>query len=157
MQAHAALAREGQVSETLVPHNGALIRLAPGPAEIVDNVEHGRLALDGHHLVPLDGEAIRDRQRIIHNGAAVITLVLDRDGRLAADPKVALLGIEDAEDLAESEAEVAEEVRGAIQNLPRAQRNDDSAISETARVTVRRTIRSWHGKKPVTEVHLIRL
>jgi ribonuclease J len=157
MQAHAALARDCQVSQTLVPHNGALIRLAPGPAEIVDNVEHGKLALDGHHLVPLDGEAIRDRQRIIHNGAAVITLVLDRDGRLAADPKVALLGIEDAEDLAESEAEVAEEVRGAIQNLPRAQRNDDSAISETARVTVRRTIRSWHGKKPVTEVHLIRL
>jgi len=157
MRAHAALAAEGQVAQTLVPHNGTLVRLAPGPLEIVDHVEHGRLALDGHHLVPLGGEAIRDRQKIIHNGAAVVTLVLDRDGRLAADPKVALLGIEDAEDLADSEAEVAEEVRSAIDSLPRAQRNDDAALSETARVTVRRTIRNWHGKKPVTEVHLIRL
>lgn len=157
MRAHAALAAEGQVAQTLVPHNGTLVRLAPGPLEIVDHVEHGRLALDGHHLVPLGGEAIRDRQKIIHNGAAVVTLVLDRDGRLAADPKVALLGIEDAEDLADSEAEVAEEVRSAIDSLPRAQRNDEAALSETARVTVRRTIRNWHGKKPVTEVHLIRL
>jgi ribonuclease J len=157
MRAHAALAEAGQVKQTLIPRNGALIRLAPGPLEIVDNVEHGRLALDGHHLVPIGGEAIRDRQRIIHNGAAVVTLVLDRDGRLAADPRVALLGIEDAEDQADSEAEVADEVRSAIGSLPRAQRNDDTAIAEAARVTVRRTIRSWHGKKPVTEVHLVRL
>lgn len=157
MRAHAALAHDCQVAETLVPRNGALIRLAPGPVEIVDNVEHGKLALDGHHLVPLDGEAIRDRQKIIHNGAAVVTLVLDRDGRLAVDPKVALLGIEDAEDLADSETELADEVRSAIETMPRAQRNDDAAISETARVTVRRTIRNWHGKKPLTEVHLVRL
>ena len=35
---HAALARACQVPETIVAPNGTLVRLAPGPAEIIDHV-----------------------------------------------------------------------------------------------------------------------
>lgn len=51
MEAHAELATSCGVRETLVPFNGAVVRLAPGPAEIVGKVHAGRLRLDGQRLV----------------------------------------------------------------------------------------------------------
>ena len=39
---HARLAKELQVSETIAPNNGDLMRLAPGPAAVIDEVPSGR-------------------------------------------------------------------------------------------------------------------
>jgi ribonuclease J len=43
--------------------NGAIIRLAPGAAEIVAAVPCGRLGLDGKALVRLEGDLLRHRHR----------------------------------------------------------------------------------------------
>ena len=41
----------------------------------------GRLARDGDGLVPLDGEALRERRKLLWNGAAAATLVIDKQGQ----------------------------------------------------------------------------
>lgn len=46
MRAHADLALECGVAETVVPFNGAVVRLAPGPAKVVGKVTAGRLRLE---------------------------------------------------------------------------------------------------------------
>lgn len=43
MEAHAALALECGAQQAIVPFNGAVVRLAPGPASIVDRVPAGRV------------------------------------------------------------------------------------------------------------------
>ena len=48
---HAALARRAGVPEVLVCRNGDLVRLAPGKAEIIDEIPSGRLYKDGTLLV----------------------------------------------------------------------------------------------------------
>jgi ribonuclease J len=53
MQAHAELAIACGVPESLVPFNGAVVRLAPGPAAIIGRVHAGRLRLEGDRLVPV--------------------------------------------------------------------------------------------------------
>jgi ribonuclease J len=157
MQAHAELAAACQVPQTLVPHNGAMTRLAPGRAEIVDTVPVGKLALDGTRLVRLDGEAIGERRRMIWNGAAVVTLVLDDRGRLVTDPQVALLGIEEASERAEMERAVSESLHQVLDTMPRADRGDDERVEALARTATRRVVRNRYGKKPVTEIHLVRV
>lgn len=157
MRAHAALARACQVPETIVPQNGTLIRLAPGPAEIVEEVPAGRLALDGALLVPLDAEILRKRTQMIWNGSAVATVVLDRHGRLAAEPQLTLQGLFDGAGIEEAITDATDAVRDAIEAMPSRQRSNDDAVREAARVAVRRAIQASHGKRPPTEVHLVRL
>ncbi|MHB1217623.1 MAG: ribonuclease J [Alphaproteobacteria bacterium] len=157
MRAHAALARACQVPEAIVPRNGTLIRLAPGPAEIVEEVPAGRLALDGALLVPLDAEILRKRTQMIWNGSAVATVVLDRHGRLAAEPQLTLQGLFDGAGIEEAITDATDAVRDAIEAMPSRQRADDDAVREAARVAVRRAIQASHGKRPPTEVHLVRL
>ncbi|MGQ9365194.1 ribonuclease J [Azospirillum sp. ST 5-10] len=154
---HARLARACQVAETVVPGNGDVIRLAPGPAEVVAQVHAGRWALDGRKLVPLDTGLMRARHRMVHNGAAVATLVLNGRGELVTAPQVAIMGL--LEDGAERDAvlDVVDAVREAVAALPRAARLDDAQVREAARIAVRRCFNASHGKKPVTEVHLVRV
>lgn len=157
LRAQAALARELQVPDVVIPEDGSLVRLAPGRPEIVDHVPIGRLARDGKRLIKLDGAALRGRNRMVQNGAAVVTLILDADDRLAVQPQVSLMGLEDADALVDTQEQVADDVRAAVESLSRSRRGDDDAVRETARVTVRRSLKAWSGKRPLTEVHLVRL
>ncbi|MFI5002527.1 MAG: ribonuclease J [Reyranellales bacterium] len=155
MVEHAALARGCQVPETIVAPNGTLVRLAPGPAEIVDHVPVGRLARDGDGVVPLEGIGLRERRKLLWNGGAAATLVIDGQGRPKAPPVVSLRGIEDED--GEIAAAVVAGLKEMLADLSAAERRDDGRIEEAARQAVRRVVRAHLGKKPLTDVHIVRI
>jgi len=154
---HAALARTCDVAHTVIVENGDMLRLAPGEPEIVDHVSTGRLAVDGNRLVPMDSEIMRSRHRMVHNGSAVVTIVLDKNNRLMGTPQVSALGLLHAEHEADEHEAVVEAVRKAINELKHSARGDDDAVREAARLAVRRHLKGSHGKKPLTDVHLVRV
>lgn len=155
MVEHAALARTCQVPETIVAPNGTLVRLAPGLAEIIDHVQVGRLARDGDSLVSVDGSALRERRKLLWNGTVAATLVIDGRGRAVAPPKVSLRGFEDEEGaLVEA---IAAGLREMLADLSPSERNDDKRIEEASRQAVRRVVRAHLGKKPLTDVHIVRI
>jgi ribonuclease J len=157
LEAHARLAEECQVPQAIAAENGRMIRLAPGPAEVAGEVEFGRIGLDGSALVPLGGALIKHRHRISASGSAVATLVMGRDGRLLAEPQVTLHGLVDPEADGAALGNAAAAVRSAVEALNPGQRADDAAVKEAARLAVRRYIHGERGKKPLTDVHLVRV
>lgn len=157
LQEHARLARACGVEEAVEIANGAMLRLAPGPVEVVDHVPTGKLCVDGPRIVRLDSEILRNRRRMVFNGSAVVTVVLDGKGRLLGDPQLTALGLLDAAHEAEEHDAVVEAVREAIEELPHKARRDDGVVREAARLAVRRSLRDSHGKKPITDVHLVRV
>lgn len=155
MVEHAALARACQVPETIVAPNGTLVRLAPGPAEVVDHVPAGRLARDGDGLVPLEDDSLRERRKLLWNGAAAATLVLDKRGKAIATPKVSLRGIQD--DDGTLGIAIVAGLNEMLADLSASERGDDARIEEAARQSVRRVVRAHLGKKPLTDVHIVRI
>jgi len=152
---HAAFARTLQVPEAFEVSNGTVLRLAPGPAAIVDHVTNGRLALDGRALVAPDAEVIRARRRMMFEGAVFVSLVVDASGALLADPGLKTQGVFEDEDA--PCREIAARVRAGIETLAASRRRDDEAVREAARLAVRRAIKRDHGKRPTIAVDLIRL
>ncbi len=152
---HAELARACQVPETIVSENGGLVRLAPGNAELIDKVPVGRLAVDGNRLVPLDGTLVRDRNRAIYNGSAVVTVVLDARGRVKGEVQISTLGVMEAGD-EDALGVVGETVEEVVAATPAARRGDDAALKEALRIAVRRVFRDRFDKRPVTSIHLVR-
>ncbi len=158
LQAHAELAKSCQVGQVVVPEDGALIRLAPGGAEIEGHVTAGRLALDGERLIKLgNNDTIRHRHRLSNNGVAMVSVLVNGHGKIAADPEVTLLGVEDAETVDELQDDLSESVRDAVDRLPKLSRRDDEAVREAARLAIRRAINIRQGKKPMIQVHMTRL
>jgi len=154
LTAHAALAAECQVPRTIVAANGDLIRLAPGEPDVVAQVPAGRLALDGHRLVPVESAAIKARNKMAYAGSALATVVLDRKGQLLADPKITAQGlVELDEDLAWAVAEL----RQVYEGLSKRDRDDDAQVREALRRALRKGFDRVTGKKPLADVHVIRV
>jgi len=154
---HLEIARECQVPEGLLMHNGAMARLAPGTPQLVDEVPVGRLAVDGHRLVPLRGQVLKERSKILMGGSAVVTLVLDKNGKMVDEPQVSFHGLIDDDEAAFVSEKLADDIEDVLEALPRADLRDDEKVAEAARRAVRRSLRDSHGKQPVASIHVVRV
>ena len=155
---HARVAKECQVPYTVLAENGSMVRLAPGPAEIVATVPAGRLALDGSRLVPWDSAILKHRHRMNSTGVVVITVVVDKRGKLLGEPQLSAPGLLDAGHEPEELEAVVDAVRRAVTEADaKGKDKDDESLKEAIRLAVRRHLRESHGKKPMTDVHLVRV
>jgi len=155
--AHANLAKECQVQQPLVIQNGDMVRLTASGAAIVDEVPVGRLASDGKGLLPLDGAALKDRRRVVMNGSAIATLVLNRHGRLAAPPAISLIGLVEESAASAALPFLRDAAERGVSELPAGPRGDDGVVRDATRKALRRVIHDRFGKRPLIEVHLVRI
>ncbi len=150
LRAHARLAAELGVPEQVIPFNGAVIQLAPGPARILGEVPARRLGLDGRFLIPLDDPDFQLRRRIGAEGLAVVSVVLGTGARPIASPDIRLygvLGVGPEEQL---------EVEALVIDLLAAESGDLARVAERIRIAVRRQLRALTGKNPIVDVRLIK-
>jgi ribonuclease J len=147
MSEHARLAKSLQVPEAVVVKNGHMLRLAPGPAQLVDEAPSGRVFLDGKILVGESAGFARARRALGHAGIIAITLVVDGKGRMVADPSVIIDGIPEP-----AHEAIREAAAGAVKRSPR---NDEGALKENVRRAARRAAQDAWGKKPVTRVEVV--
>ena len=155
--AHAELAGKCQVPQPLVIQNGDMVRLAGNRAAVVDEVPVGRLASDGKGLLPLDGTTLKDRRRVTFNGTAVATLVLDRQGRTMTPPKISLIGVVEPAVADTAMPALRNALERAVDELPAGPRRDDEAVRDAVRRTLRRVLNERFGKRPIVEIHLVRI
>ena len=154
LTAHAELARETGATAFMM-EDGDILGLAPDRPEIIDSAPVGRMVLDGSRIVPLKGEVMAARRRMLFNGVVVASVAVDENGRVRGKPRVSAPGLLEPED---PEADrVATELTSALADLPAATRRDEAALLEAARAALRRGLGRKLQKRPMVDVHLIRV
>jgi ribonuclease J len=133
--------------------NGAMVRLLPGPAEIIDDVPVGRLYRDGMILTRADDGQVRERRKLSFAGSVAVSLVLSTKGVLLAEPEIALTGLPSADTQGTPLAEIAREaVIGTLESIPRPKRKDQALVSDAVRRGIRAAVNQAWGKKPMCSV-----
>ncbi|MBK8199656.1 MAG: ribonuclease J [Acidobacteria bacterium] len=155
---HAAFARSLQVQSALTPRNGSLIRLAPGEAEIVDEVPAGRLMLDGSKLVPEAAEGLIQRRRLSVSGVILATLCLDSSGEIIDGPVIAVKGLSESDGrIADESLEPLDEAAmRALEGIKRRDRSDDEVVEKIVGRALRKACDAEFGIKPLIEVIVLR-
>ncbi|MBO0712650.1 MAG: ribonuclease J, partial [Acetobacteraceae bacterium] len=87
LAAHAALVQEAGAIPLLL-EDGDILQLAPGRPEVVDSAPAGRLVLDGSRLVPLTGQVLSARRRMLFNGVVVASLAVDEARHPRGAPRI---------------------------------------------------------------------
>jgi ribonuclease J len=145
---HARLARGCGVDNALVVANGTMVRLAPGPAEVIDEVASGRLLRDGDILTSGADPAVRERRRLAVSGAVFVAIVTDERGDVLVDPDLELIGIPETTGDGRSLAALVEEaIDGAIDALPGPRRRDPDHLAEMVARAVRSALAAAWGKR----------
>jgi len=154
---HLTFARGLGVPEVVEVKNGDLVRLAPGPAAVVDEVPTGRLVLENDELIAAGDDLFRTRRRLMHHGTVLVGLVLDSYGALLASPQLSTFGAADLERESGLDRAVLGEIEDAIEDLDDEAALDDERIRQAARGAVRRALRLAREKRPIIEVQITRL
>ena len=153
---HAELARRAGVPQVLVCRNGDLVRIAPGRAEIIDEVPSGRLYKDGSLLVSAEDKSVAGRRRLSFAGIVSVALALTDKGVLVADPEVELIGLPATDASGASMHDIAcDAVEEALETLPKPRRRDPDAIADAVKRAVRGAIAERWNKKPICHVHVL--
>jgi ribonuclease J len=133
--------------------NGHLLRLAPGPVEVIDDIPHGRVYKDGKLIGDLDEMGISDRKKLSYVGHVAVNILLDSRFDFLADPDVEAFGLPELDDEGEDmEDTLYDAVLGAVESIPRSRRKDLDTLREAVRRAVRSTANVAWGKKPVVTV-----
>ena len=154
LSAHAALAQEAGATPMLL-EDGDILQLAPGRAEVIDSAPVGRLVLDGARLVPLMGKVLSARRRMLFNGVVVASLAVDEAGRILGRPRISAPGLFDGDD--PDTDKLAGEFAAALADLPAPLRRDDAGLTDAARAALRRAIGRRVQKRPLVDIHLLRV
>jgi ribonuclease J len=153
---HAELARRVGVPQVLLCRNGDLVRLAPGPAEIIDEIPSGRLYKDGSLLIEAEARTIAARRRLSFSGIVSVAMAMNDKGALVAYPEVELIGLPETDVAGTPFEEIARRaVEEAFEALPKPRRRDPDDVAESLRRAVRAAIAERWGKKPICHVHVL--
>ncbi|WP_105431065.1 ribonuclease J [Neorhizobium sp. T6_25] len=138
--------------------NGNILRLAPGPAEVIGDAPHGRIFKDGKLIGDFEEMGIGDRRKLSFVGHVSVNVLLDARYDFVTDPDLIAFGLPEFDDEGEDmEDTLYDAVLGAVESIPRARRKDLDMVREAIRRAVRSTANEAWGKKPIVTVFVTRL
>lgn len=155
--AHAALGAEAGIPHVAGVRNGDMLRLAPGPAEIVGEVPVGRIYRDGRIVGDEQAVGVRDRRKLSFAGHVAVNVVLDERYDLDDDPDLIAIGVAEKDRKGRFLEDIMlDAATGAVASIPRARRKDLDLVQEAVRRAVRGAANEAWGKKPIVTVFVTR-
>jgi ribonuclease J len=157
MQEHVSFAKEMQVPKTLLIENGDIIKLLPGDTPIViDKAPSGRVYLDGSINVETDSQSIKDRKNLSINGYLEITLLVSNSGKIKK-PVISFRGIPENQDNEPFVFDMEDEIFNICRTFSLESKNQQKNLIETIKQNCRRIVREKTGKKPFTNINIVRI
>jgi ribonuclease J len=151
---HVDLAKKWGTPFAFALEDGEVIILDDEP-QILGEVPVGILAVDGKRIIPLDAEVIRKRRKMMDDGSLVITLVVDKNGLILGEPQLSTFGLLEATE--EDKEKLIQLIKNGIIELTEDKRQSNSQMDQAVRTIIRQFLNEFYGKKPLIEVHLIRI
>jgi len=154
---HAKLAISRGMQSMVVP-NGSVVDLTGAAPVLVDEVETGRVYLDGSRMIGAMDGVVRDRIRMAIGGHVFVTLILDEDDDVLGDPWAEIVGLRPTGKGGQPLNEIIEEE--LAQYLQRAGAKtlaDDDKLNDGLRRLVRQVTMEEIGKKPEVTIVVSRL
>ena len=157
MREHSKLAKARGMQSLVVP-NGSMVDLSGNAPVLVDEIETGRVYLDGTRLIGAMDGVVRDRIRMAIGGHVFVTLILDENDDVLGDPWAEMMGLAAVGRGGQPLNEVVEDE--LAQYLERAGHKvmaDDDKLNDGMRRVVRQVVMEEIGKKPEVTVVISRL
>ena len=157
MLEHINFAKEMQVPYPIKVENGDIVRLYPGDKpEVYDKAPNGRLYLDGSISVEEDSQSIKERKNISVNGFIEVTILITPKGNMHNRPVLTFKGLPIIEK-EEFQYGLEEQIEKTIKTFSLNNKNHEINLIDALKITCRKFTKKKTGKKPLTNINLVRI
>ena len=154
---HINFAKEMQVPYPVKVENGDIVRIYPGnKPEVFDKAPSGKLYVDGNVSVEEDSQSIKERKNLSANGFIEATILITPKGNIHNRPLLTFRGLpvyEKEEFLYGLEDEIEKTTRSFSLNNKKQETN----LIDALKTTCRKFTKEKTGKRPLTNINLVRI
>jgi len=155
---HISFAKEMQVPYPVQVENGDIVQFFPGESpKVIDKAPTGRMLLDGNISVGEESQSIKDRKNLSNNGFLEITIIVNENGKIIKKPIISFMGIPNNKENNNFVFDLEDKIRDICKTFSLKNSNQEGNLIEALRVNCRKTIKEKTGKRPFTNVNLVRI
>ena len=150
-------AKEMKIPHPIQVENGDIVKIFPGEKPIIyDKAPSGRLCVDGDISIEEDSDFIKERRNLAGNGYVDLTLIISDKGNVCNRPILNIKGLpifKKEEFFNDLEDEILKFTKTF--SLKNTKQNEN--LIEGLKKTCRKYTKEKTGKKPITNINVIRL
>ena len=157
MLEHINFAKEMQVPFPVKVENGDVVRLYPGEKpEVYDKAPSGRLYVDGNITVEEDAQSIKERKNLSANGFVEATILITPKGNIHNKPLIFFRGLPIIEK-DDFQYELEEEIEKTTRTFSLTNKKQETNLIDALKSTCRKYVKEKTGKRPMTNINLVRI
>ena len=154
---HINFAKEMQVPYPVQVENGDIVKLAPGEyPEVYDKAPSGRLYLDGSISVEENSKSIKDRKNLSSNGYLEITILITPKGNIHNNPIITFRGLPIYE-TDEFIYGLEDEIEKTSRTFNLSNKSQENNLMDALKISARKFTKEKTGKKPLTNINLVKI
>ena len=158
MVEHINFAKEMQVPYPVQVENGDIVQLYPGTKpEVTDKAPVGRMFVDGKISVGEDSQTVKDRMNISYNGFLEITILVNSSGSVVKNPIISFKGIPSNGESSNFVFDLEDKIKNICKTFSLKNSKQEYNLIETLKTNCRKTVKDKTGKKPYTNINLVRI
>tara|TARA_B100001123_G_C15306338_1_gene1022834 strand:- start:450 stop:2114 length:1665 start_codon:yes stop_codon:yes gene_type:complete len=158
MKEHINFAKEMQVPYPVEVENGDIVRLYPGESpRVVDKAPSGKIYVDGNVSVGEESQSIKDRRNLSYNGFLEITIIINDIGLIVKKPIISYRGIPNNVENSNFIFDLEDKIQDICKTFSLKNSKQEQNLIEALKTNCRKTIKEKTGKRPYTNVNLVRI
>jgi len=137
--------------------NGDIVKIYPGEnPQIYDKAPSGRLCVDGNISIEEDSAFIKERKNLANNGYIDLTLIISNKGTVLNKPFLNIKGLPifDKEEFFDG---LEEEIIKLTKTFSLKNTKQNENLIDGLKKTCRKYTKEKTGKKPITNINVIRI
>ena len=155
---HINFAKEMQVPYPVQVENGDIVKLYPGDKpEVIDKAPVGRMYVDGNISVGEESQSLKDRKNMSFNGFLEVTIIVNNSGSMVKAPIISFKGIPNNGDGSNFVFDLQDKIKKLCKSYSLNNSKQEYNLIEAVKTNCKKTVKEKTGKRPYTNVNLVRI
>ena len=158
MMEHINFAKEMQVPYPVQIENGDIVQIYPGnEPHVVDKAPVGRMYIDGNISISEDSQSLKERKNLANNGYLEVTIIINNKGKVIKKPIFSFRGLPIESQNDDFIFDLEDEVTKTSRTFSLNNTKQENILIEELKKNCRKLVKEKTGKKPYTNINLVRI
>jgi len=158
MKEHINFAKEMQVPYSVQIENGDIVQIYPGnEPHVVDKAPVGRMYVDGNISISEDSQSLKERKNLANNGYLEVTIIINNKGKVIKKPIFSFKGLPIENQNDDFIFDLEDEIKKTSRTFSLNSTKQENILKEELKKNCRKLIKEKTGKKPYTNINLVRV